>query len=180
MNTVKTGQWIEVDPSKAVASVLRDGEGSASGVQVSPSPYDIPLAVRVVEGDPVDPAYEVEIRYLGGQEGTSAPPPDASIGLVVGVRSGRLYRIVVNGQVAAAGARQNLDSVIKAIERFREAREAQGARTVNCSLVDFAVRSRESELVAQLAQTGQVDGMQHDHPGRKTRIFDSSWPGYIP
>jgi hypothetical protein len=143
------GPWIEVNPSEVVKGVtyVRD----SSGNQSTPSPYDIPLAVRINEGGLQDPAFSIELRYVGGQEQTrSNVVADCEVQL--GARSGRVYRVLVDTKHATHGGRQDMLLVKRAIEGLTKQAALDEVPGVNYKLACIAVEKHEQELVGQLVR----------------------------
>lgn len=145
--TSKVGHWIDVDTSKVVPQVSGKPR-DLHGVTVSPSPYDIPLAFRVVEGDAADPAYSVEVRYLGGSEQTKAARGRSDYELQVGEKSGRLYKVLVP---ATRGARIHMEPLAKAIDHLRSHTQEMSAKT-NYELVRRIVEANAALIVSQLRE----------------------------
>jgi len=139
MNSAVIGSWINVDP----AEVIGDPE-QREGVQVSPSPYDIPLALRINEGDPNDPAYAVEI----------------------GTKSGRVYRVLISTKLASSGARKRVFELTQAIQDFRVPSTFIHAST-NRDMVKRALVIHEAELLRQL------DDLELSH-GHSRQLLKSS------
>ncbi len=148
--TAKVGHWIEVDTSSLVRQVSGRPPGHV-GLTVSPSPYDVPLALRVVEGDRADPGFLVEVRYLGGIEQMKAVGGRSEFQLQVGKNSGRLYRVLVGSKPAKEGARVHLDSMTKAIDHLRRQTRNMSTKT-NYELVRRVVQAKEPEIVSQLRE----------------------------
>ena len=146
--TTKIGNWIDVDTSQVIPQVSGKPPGH-HGVTVSPSPYDVPLAFRVVEGDPADPAFSVEVRYLGGSERTKVVGSGSNFELQVGEKSGRLYRVFVNSKLAKEGARIHMGSLAKAIDELRSHTPLMSRKT-NYELVRRIVEANGVTIVTQL------------------------------
>lgn len=143
------GQWVQLDPSNLVLGT------EDSGLQVLPSPYDVPVAVRINEGDPEDPSYAVEVRYLGGSsESTQSQHPTADINVEVGSRSGRVYRVLVDKKLASAGARTQLGALADAVAKVAAYGKSRTPFASNAQMVSKAMQLHERELLSELARLG--------------------------
>ena len=146
MTDATVGRWVTVDPGKVVKS-----SSEAGGLQVLPSPYDVPVAVRINEGDPTDPSYAVEVRYLGGsEERTRKGQSVADVDVEVGRSSGRIYRVLIDAKLAKSSGRTHLDEVAKAVNALNA--QPKG----NAGMVSAAVLLLEKELVKQLNDLGRM------------------------
>jgi hypothetical protein len=143
--TASVGPWIQVDPGAVVDRDSPEGVG----VVVSPSPFDIPLALRINEGNLKDQAYCVELRYLGGEEEQTKFERVSSLECKVGLKSGRVYAVMVDTSQAQNSKRASLDFVTQAL-RDVGGRVEGFSGLAKYKLASKAVESRESDLVNQL------------------------------
>lgn len=142
------GPWINVSPSEVVGPT--GVTSGPEGIESSPSPYDVPMALRIDEGDLADPAYAVELRYLGGDERTSRNRI-ADLEVEVGTKSGRLYRIIVEAKSIDRRARSDVQKVAKVLEGAHVS--PSGAHQFNMVLVSRAIDVHADELAQQLAKS---------------------------
>lgn len=135
MSQSYAGEWVQLDADKLVLAT------SEAGLQVLPSQYDVPVAIRINEGEPNEPSYAVEVRYVGGtDERTQRQRLTDDIDAEIGKVSGRVYRLLVSSH--RVGAREQLGAVVEAIGTL--------SATKNVNMVCRAVKLHEAELLSQL------------------------------
>lgn len=152
MSFHKIGPWINVDSENVLSKSLplMDSDGFA----YSPSPYDVPLAVRIDEGDIADPAFAVEFRYLGDVERKiDRNHVTDNLSVDLGVRSGRVYRVIVSAHGVECNRGKEIESVARELESYNSSLSV-GALTYDCSgnfsLIGKAIDFHKSELSKQL------------------------------
>jgi hypothetical protein len=150
VSTHLVGRWIDVDPREVVVSTEVN-----PGVQGSPSPYDIPLALRVNEGDPGDPVLVVELRYLGGREPTVRKGV-LDVEVELGAGSGRVHAIRVDARRALHEGRRSLGVLKRAIAELEALpiMTRPSAARAHYQTVRRAVELHERDLLRQLQAFG--------------------------
>ena len=150
MSNDLAGPWLTVNASE----ITTDTAVHVGEILSTPSPYDIPVAVRINEGDASDPAFCVELKYIGGDERLSRQDVTADLEVFYGARSGRIYRVMVDTKLAKSGARDRLDSVKDALHWILEKNLASSVSMTNCKLVEKTVKEHETDLLRQLTAFG--------------------------
>lgn len=143
----RTGDWMEIDPVE-VSDQVHGTPGAA--VHLSPSPYDVPIAMRVVEGDPLDPAYGIELVYITGREPTVMFNTGPGLGVEVGKSSRRIYKVNVD-PVQTQFRRNVLDSVKAAIAALTQEQRV-GSPSLNYAIVERAFATKQNAIIDQLAR----------------------------
>lgn len=96
-------EWILLDP-KSLNTQVKPANKSGVSVSVYLSPYDIPEAVRgYFDGDD-SKCFVIEFKYMGGEEPMEAANNQQDITLMLGKKSGRLYRIILKPKEFPDGA----------------------------------------------------------------------------
>lgn len=92
--------WIKLRELEAPHELTGNAEGDQGiNVQVTLSPYDIPVAVRTSE-EPGKRLFVIEFKYISGNdEPRETKVEDASVRILTGKKSGRLFRLEVAGAV---------------------------------------------------------------------------------
>jgi hypothetical protein len=174
MTAIAAPRWIEVDPSKLLDSVPLEADLS-SGFHVTPSPYDIPLAIRI-SGDAIEGRFGIELRYLSGaDEPLRSESLADGVELAIGTRSGRVHAMTVAQRVALSFGVPTLQPLVDALTAGGR---AKGGRALNYKLVRHCLVKYEQQIIAELA--GAQEQRHSSAPRPRLRIFDESWPGYIP
>lgn len=148
MSVQTYGPWINVNPAELTRSDVRSD--SQEGIESSPSPYDVPMAVRIDEGDLADPAYAVELRYLGGEEITLRNQL-ADLVVEVGAKSGRVYRVIVEAKDTERRAKSDVEKIAKELELIKEASSSL-LHFVNVHMVGKAIGVHAADLTRQLTK----------------------------
>lgn len=148
MNIQTYGPWINVNPAEIVKSKALSAD--QEGVESSPSPYDVPMAVRIDEGDLADPAYAVELRYLGGDERTRRNRV-ADLVVETGAKSGRVYRVIVEAKESGHRARAGVEQIAKALESAK-VNPSHLLHLVNVFMVGKAIEAHADDLARQLTK----------------------------
>lgn len=150
--TFKVGHWIETNAQEVVSNAV--SQSAVDGMTLVPSPYDVPLAFRVVEGDPTDPAYSVEVMYLGGNEQTTRKLA-ADLEVQVGTKSGRIYKVLIDTKHAKGGGRAHLSQMDKALKQLQGSVAGRSTKT-NYDLVRYIMMSNEESIIRQLAEMADL------------------------
>lgn len=140
--------WIDLKASELVNSALITQE---EGVQSTPSPYDVPMALRIDEGDAGDPSYAFELLYLGGDERTQRNRI-ADLAVEIGEKSGRVYRVIIGTKLAATRARADVERIAKQLETG--VAELSKVRSANVFMVGKAIEAHAGDLATQLTHLG--------------------------
>lgn len=143
--------WLQLNPSKL--SRVRPEDISGVSVSVSPSPYDLPRAVRG-SFDESTRKFVVEFKYLIEGEPTELNFVDKSTETKVGKHSGRLYGIHVNvGTMDRVQLELLTKSVVAEIEKAigqLSADPSRSRRELNYEIAREVVTENEPKLFSEL------------------------------
>lgn len=143
------GNWISLDPASLAQSSLRRLEDKATVVQLA-SPFNVPVAVRVVHGgtETAPNTDCIEFLYISAAEPTEVKAVSKSASVVVGTNSHRVYKVAIK-----KSEKEGTESVDA--EAFRRALKPligeSGFVSGNVGILEEAIRSRAKEVSLQLA-----------------------------
>jgi hypothetical protein len=91
-------EWVTINPEDIRSRFSKRRLIAGGEAEFSPSPYDIPQALRVLHRDE-DKCFIIEMRYLTQDEKTVELEFDESVSAEIGKASGRIYKLIISLEV---------------------------------------------------------------------------------